>query len=131
MMVTNDRSGLERLSTVEPGFPRVLSMADEPPATRIVLDVSEELSWFRGHFPGQPVLPGIVQLHWATLVSRQLYGFGNVPREIKRLKFKNVVIPPRELELTVTRKGDREVGFNFQSLGDVNSEGYIVFADEA
>lgn len=130
-MITKDRPPLERLPTLEPGFPPMLAIADETPETRIVLDVSSDLSWFRGHFPGQPVLPGIVQLHWATLVSRSLYGFCSVPREIKRLKFKKVVLPPRQLELSVTRKGERDVLFRFTSNGEVNSEGLIVFTDEA
>jgi 3-hydroxymyristoyl/3-hydroxydecanoyl-(acyl carrier protein) dehydratase len=130
MLVPNDRPSLERLPIMEPGFPPVLSTADEAGETRIVLDVRADLCWFRGHFPGQPVLPGIVQLHWATLVSRSLFGFSGVPREIKRLKFRKVVVPPRELELAVTRQGEHNVRFRFTSSGDVNSEGQIVFADE-
>ena len=130
MMVTNDRSILERLSTTEQGFPRVLSISDEPPQTRILLDASSELCWFRGHFPGQPVLPGIVQLHWAILVSRVLYSFESVPLEIKRLKFKKVIVPPRTLELVVSQKGEQEVLFSYSSLGDRNSEGQIVFSDQ-
>lgn len=129
MMVTNDRSVLERLPTTEQGFPCVLSISDEPPQTRILLEVSSELCWFRGHFPGQPVLPGIVQLHWAILVCRVLYGFESVPLEIKRLKFKKVIVPPRTLELVVSQKGAHEVLFSFSSLGDRNSEGQIVFSD--
>lgn len=130
MMVTNDRSILEHLSTTEQGFPRILSVSDEPPQTRILLEVSSDLCWFRGHFPGQPVLPGIVQLHWAILVSHIIYGFGNPPLEIKRLKFKKVIVPPRTLELVVSQRGEHEVLFSISSLGDVNSEGQIVFSDQ-
>ncbi|MDH3547726.1 MAG: hypothetical protein OEQ16_00080 [Gammaproteobacteria bacterium] len=112
-----------------PGFPHVLSITDESPHTRVLLEVSSDLCWFRGHFPGQPVLPGIVQLHWATLVCRALYGFTNVPHEVKRLKFKKVVVPPRTLELVVSQQGEHEVLFRFSSLGDVNSEGKILFSE--
>ena len=111
------------------GFPRVLSISDEPPLTRLCLEISEDLPWFRGHFPGQPVLPGIVQLHWAVLVCRALYGFGDVPMEIKRLKFKKVLVPPQTVELLVTRQGDRETQFRFSSDGEENSEGRIVFPE--
>ena len=130
MILADDRSILERLSTTEQGFPHVLSISDEPPQTRILLEVSPELCWFHGHFPGQPVLPGIVQLHWAILVSRILYDFAGAPMEIKRLKFKKVIIPPRTLEHVVSKKGEHEVLFTFSSLGDVNSQGQIVFSDQ-
>jgi len=118
---------LRRLPTPGGGFPSVLSIGDEPPATRICLDVSEELSCFRGHFPGQPVLPGIVQLHWAVIVCRALYGFSDVPRDVKRLKFNKVVVPPRTLELWLSQPGEHEVQFRFSSDGDENSQGRIVF----
>jgi 3-hydroxymyristoyl/3-hydroxydecanoyl-(acyl carrier protein) dehydratase len=118
---------LRRLPAPGGGFPRVLSILDEPPATRLCLDIAEDLPWFQGHFPGQPVLPGMVQLHWAVLVCRALYGFDGVPREVKRLKFKNVLVPPRTAELLVTRRGEYEAQFRFSSNGEENSEGRIVF----
>ena len=128
-MSLDDHGLLEGLPLTAEGFPRVLSIADEPPHTRIVLDVSSDLCWFRGHFPGQPVLPGIVQLHWATLVCRSLYGFAGAPQEVKRLKFKKLVIPPTTLELAVSQDGERDALFCFSSLGDVHSEGKILFAE--
>ena len=128
-MNANGRDRLARLPLAEAGFPRILSVHDESSQTRILLDVSADLCWFSGHFPGHPVLPGIVQLHWATLVCRALYGFSNVPHEVKRLKFKKVVIPPREVELAVSREGEREALFRFSSLGDVNSDGKILFPE--
>jgi 3-hydroxymyristoyl/3-hydroxydecanoyl-(acyl carrier protein) dehydratase len=127
--ITADRLGLvTRLPMKAQGFPRVLSVAKESPHTCVLLDVSSDLCWFRGHFPGQPVLPGIVQLHWAILVCRGLYGFANVPHEVKRLKFKKVVVPPRDLELRVSCQSEGEVLFRFSSLDDVNSEGKILFS---
>jgi 3-hydroxymyristoyl/3-hydroxydecanoyl-(acyl carrier protein) dehydratase len=127
MTDTDQHPLLRRLPAPGGGFPRVLSIRDEASATRLCLDVAEDLSWFRGHFPGQPVLPGMVQLHWAVLVCRALYGFDDAPQEVKRLKFKNVVVPPRNLELLVTRKGAHEVQFRFSGDGEENSEGRIVF----
>ena len=127
MTDTDQHPLLQRLPAPGGGFPRVLSIHDEPPATRLCLDVAEDLPWFRGHFPGQPVLPGMVQLHWAVLVCRALYGFDDAPREVKRLKFKNVLVPPRTAELLETRRGEHEAQFRFSSDGDENSEGRIVF----
>jgi 3-hydroxymyristoyl/3-hydroxydecanoyl-(acyl carrier protein) dehydratase len=119
---------LVRLPGSSHSFPRILSVADDPPGIRLCLDIPADLSWFRGHFPNQPVLPGIVQLHWAIIISCALFEFAGPPDQIKRLKFKKVVIPPRVLELLVTRHGQQEVQFEFCSLGEQNSQGKLVFA---
>ncbi len=122
---------LVRLPDPNHSFPRILSVADDPPGIRLCLDIPEDLSWFRGHFPDQPVLPGIIQLHWATIISCALFGFGAPPDQIKRLKFKKVVVPPRVLELVVSRHGQQEVQFEFCSLGEQNSQGKLVFAESS
>ena len=119
---------LKRLRGLYDGFPDVASVSVGEDAIHIVLDVSPELSWFAGHFPGQPVLPGIVQTHWAVLVSRTLFGFDEAPPDIKRLKFKNIIVPPRTVTLTLARHGENEVQFRFASSDEDNSEGRIVFS---
>jgi 3-hydroxymyristoyl/3-hydroxydecanoyl-(acyl carrier protein) dehydratase len=111
------------------GSPRVLSVASEPRRAHIVLGVSTGLCWFRGHFPDMPILPGVVQLHWAILACRALYGFTGSPKEIKRLKFKKIVEPPAEIELAITRLGEREAKFAISSAGSRHCEGTIVFPE--
>ena len=113
------------------GSPCILSLISEPPRTSIGLGVPADLDWFRGHFPGQPVLPGIVQVHWAVLACRTVYGLPGSPREIKRLKFKRVVEPPAELELALARVGAHEAEFSFSNRGEPNSGGTLVFSETA
>lgn len=109
------------------GSPRVLLVASEQPLTSITLEVAAELDWFRGHFPGRPVLPGIVQLHWAVLACRVVFGLSGSPHEIKRLKFKRMIEPPAEVELALARAGAAQARFTFSSRGEQSSEGTIVF----
>jgi hypothetical protein len=112
-------------------MPRILSCIENPDGFCLLLDVTPDLSWFRGHFPGQPVLPGIVQLHWATLVASALFGFEDPPQQIKRLKFSKVIVPPRIVELQLALIDPLQVQFNFQGLGQQNSQGRLVFAEPA
>jgi 3-hydroxymyristoyl/3-hydroxydecanoyl-(acyl carrier protein) dehydratase len=92
----------------------------------IVFDITPELFWFRGHFPGNPVLPGIVQLHWATAIAKDHFGFTDNPLVIKRLKFKRLVTPPCHLSLTIEQHGNNEVQFNYRTGSDENSQGRLV-----
>ncbi len=115
------------IAGLEHNFPPVLSRINDFPKHRLLLDISPELVWFQGHFPGNPVLAGVVQLHWAVAVSLALFGFNEVPVEIKRLKFKSIVIPPRTLELSLEKTSENEVQFEFNSLGQIHSLGRLIF----
>lgn len=109
------------------GGPNVLGITIESQITSIRLDVADGLSWFRGHFPGQPVLPGIVQVHWAVQACQILYGFMHPPMEIRRLKFKRVITPPRPVTLRLFRQDKYGVQFVFASRDDEHSEGKLIF----
>jgi 3-hydroxymyristoyl/3-hydroxydecanoyl-(acyl carrier protein) dehydratase len=112
------------------GRPRILSVLDDVPDSRLLLDITPTLGWFRGHFPDRPILPGIVQVHWAVLVSAALFDFVRVPAVINRLKFKNVIVPPTVVELSVTRSTKVEVSFRYTGAGKQYSEGRLVFDGE-
>ena len=46
------------------------------------------LAHFAGHFPGLPILPGVVQLDWAMrLAAEQCFGCAHRVASIDRLKF--------------------------------------------
>lgn len=108
-------------------FPAVISVEAQEHAVALVLDITPTLAWFRGHFPGQPVLPGVVQLHWAAEVAAILFGLQGPPQQVKRLKFSNVIVPPRVVELHLERHGDREVQFRLEGGGLQNSQGRLVY----
>ena len=118
------------LQGITRNFPPVLSLVEDSSQHILRLDISSDLGWFRGHFPGTPVLAGVVQLHWAVSVSLDLFEFSEVPVEIKRLKFKNIVTPPRILELALNKTNESEVKFEFTSLDQIHSQGHLVFEKE-
>ena len=122
-------SRLVGLPDADDSFPRVSSLLDDAPNVRLLLEVAPEMFWFEGHFPGRPILPGVIQLHWAVIVTRALFGFSDMPREIKRLKFKKIVMPPQQLELLIGKRGSHEVQFEYCCLGEQNSQGRLVFAE--
>jgi 3-hydroxymyristoyl/3-hydroxydecanoyl-(acyl carrier protein) dehydratase len=108
-------------------FPTVISVSGESPEIRLELEVNEVLIGFRGHFPGNPVLAGIVQVHWAATFASNFFNYNHVPTEIKRLKFKNVVQPPATLELSLRQVAPDSVQFEFVSKEYSHSMGLLVF----
>ena len=118
--------------TVQSEFklPQITSWVKESARDVFLLDVSTDLEVFKGHFPGNPILPGIVQVHWAVGISMAVFSFRDAPFEIKRLKFKSIVQPPRVLELVLSRNAAGEILFKFTSTGQVHSMGCFVIEEE-
>ena len=112
-------------------FPEILAVINDGDTRRYELDISEQLFWFQGHFPGYPILPGVVQLRWAVELAQKNYDLRSVPREIMRLKFKSVIIPPAVVELTLTRLGPAEIQFGYADHEQEYSQGRLIFAETA
>jgi hypothetical protein len=96
-----------------------------------LVDVTEDLAWLDGHFPGAPILAGVVQLHWAAMLARGVFGLAAFPRDIVRLKFQRPVLPPALLELGLQRIDEHNVQFHFRSPGCAHSQGRLLFGTEA
>jgi len=110
-------------------FPIILSRAGEGDTRHFELDISEDLIWFDGHFPGYPVLPGVVQLRWAVELSQEYFGLRSVPHEVMRLKFKSIIVPPIVVKLSLKRLGPAETQFGYTGNGQEYSQGRLIFAE--
>ncbi len=60
------------------------------PVESVVLD---------GHFPGQPILPGLAQVHWAWSLASRYFPLPSAAQSLLQLKFSRVIRPGDELEL--------------------------------
>ena len=122
-----------RLSSVPGGedISAIRSWIEAPGHQRLLLEVSDSMSCFRGHFPGFPVLAGVVQLHWAARLAACLFGSGPEVSEIRQLKFRRAVIPPCWLELSLVQTRAKEVRFEWSSHNEVHAQGNLVFTGSA
>lgn len=101
------------------------------PQAAVTLDLVPQLRVFDGHFPGAPVLPGVVQLDWAIRYARE--AFADLPKHFLRaeqLKFLKPAIPPLQLELTLDwSAAARQLTFQYSSQLGPHASGRIVFGD--
>src|SRR5690606_31909499 len=52
------------------------------------LELQDDLCWFEGHFPTLPILPGVAQLHIASLLARRAWNIDVSGRDLSRVKFR-------------------------------------------
>ena len=103
-----------------------LSSDDE--AVVLSFFVQTDLDYFKGHFPNAPILAGVVQLHWAVEYAKEQFSFThrNV-QNLEVLKFKAVIVPGQNLQLTLTKKSNEKIIFSYVSDKGQHASGRIVF----
>ncbi len=76
--------------------------------------------WFDGHFPGQPILPGIAMIAMAFDAVREkeaLEGNCILLKAVKRVRFKKPVRPDEPFTLTIKREQKESgISYNFTIL---------------
>ena len=77
----------------------------ENPDEEICADVSvdEKSPWFSGHFPENPILPGIAQLNMVARVIALSTQENLCIKQLSRVKFKNLVRPNDMLKIRAKR----------------------------
>ena len=95
---------------------------------KISFRIPSELAYFKDHFPGQPILPGVVQLDWAIAVADKA-GIRGTIVAIERLKFTHLILPEKPVELLIQSLAQQPgFTFSYQHAGLVFSSGKIVHA---
>ncbi len=103
---------------------------DEMGNAFLELYIPEDLAWLKGHFPGQPVVPGVVQLHWATVLAKEVFEIPASFRAVDNLKFQSVILPDRHITLDlIYKKNNASASFQYRDTETLFSEGKIKFTD--
>jgi 3-hydroxymyristoyl/3-hydroxydecanoyl-(acyl carrier protein) dehydratase len=80
------------------------------------LVVPHELRYLRGHFPGAPIVPGVVQIKWAIVFARKLLQAGGEFAGMKAVKFLELMHPGDTATLKLDYSpADGELRFSFES----------------
>jgi 3-hydroxymyristoyl/3-hydroxydecanoyl-(acyl carrier protein) dehydratase len=109
-------------------WPAVTVQASSDTMLEVSLSLDSSLSYFRGHFPGKPVLPGIVQIHWVSTLASVLYSLTAKHYQLDNIKFLRMVLPPATLQLRLTLDRDKQaVSFTYMQQGERVSTGKVLF----
>ncbi len=89
--------------------------------------IEPDASWFDGHFPGNPVLPGIAQLAIVLDAVRKAGGKDMEVCGFRRVRFRQVIQPDDDLEISVSpNEKDGTYAFNIRANGEPACKGTMV-----
>jgi 3-hydroxymyristoyl/3-hydroxydecanoyl-(acyl carrier protein) dehydratase len=119
-------------------------MTAQPPVTRrgtgpdgeavFALAVEAALPAFQGHFPGDPLLPGVIQVDWAIRLGQEAYGDLGAFRGLEQVKFLRPVRPGTGLELRLALEpgaGGRRLRFQYLDPAGRVSSGTVQFQNQS
>lgn len=79
--------------------------------------------WFKGHYPGNPVLPGVVQLHGAIQLGQKIFVDGACPHKVTQVKFKEMILPNASVMLILKFKPEQSLlKFYYQKPNETDGQ---------
>ena len=80
------------------------------------IQVPPDSPWFSGHFPGDPILPGVAQIGMVKNVIQQARGQDLSVSSVRRVRFKQIIRPDDKLNLTAAPLKENAGAYSFRIL---------------
>lgn len=107
-----------------------LKNADILSSNEIIMEaeVRPDSPWFSGHFPGEPILPGVAQIEMALDAIKRLNRKSLGISGVKRVRFKQVIRPDDKLRITVAPHKKDALSYPFRIMvnGELVSSGILM-----
>jgi 3-hydroxymyristoyl/3-hydroxydecanoyl-(acyl carrier protein) dehydratase len=113
-------------------MPAVVSASVDAHRAVYAIDIDADLHAFEGHYPGNPIVAGVVQVDWAMRFAREAFADALQPVDwdafagIDQLKFHQIIRPGERLELHLNWSAETgRLAFSFESESGRKSAGQI------
>ena len=109
-----------------PRWPELLAVQTQPEGLQLSLHLSPQLVWFRGHFPGTPILAGVAQVHIAMQLASEHLPLQGTFTRLEMLKFQQPLRPGQRVTLELRWEvARRRLHFQFLLAGAPASSGRL------
>jgi len=109
-------------------FPEVDQVEHSEDTFTLSLTIPETVYYFSGHFPQAPILPGVVQVHWALHYLNKHFAMQvSDYKTIDALKFQVIIAPNYQLKLCLKKLNENKFSFSYSSDHGNHSSGRVVY----
>lgn len=106
-------------------------MKESGPTITAQIQVPDDAIWFDGHFPDDPILPGIAQLSIVVDLLEDTLGYHVAPTQISRVRFKRAIRPLETMTVQIIPKSPPQIyGFRISSGEDHACSGNMIIAEK-
>jgi len=122
---------MQILQQERPKLPIVEQVAGADLSWQLQLKIPQDLTYFSGHFPTAPVLPGVVQVDWAMHFARQYMSLPSDFLGMEVLKFQQLIRPADAVLLSLRFEPEKnKLYFSFTVADKACSSGRILLAGQ-
>jgi len=91
------------------------------------VEIDMDSPWFSGHFPGDPILPGIAQLGIVFEAIEQSTHQKLIVSGVSRVRFKRIIRSGDRLKIVITpvEKAPGSYSFRFMAEGELAAKGMM------
>jgi len=109
-------------------WPEILSVKNQEDEIILNCCLPEQLIYFDGHFAQQPILPGVVQVHWAEFYGRKYFQVQGKFKQLEALKFQLLLLPAQRVSISLRYDTEKQkLFFSYQSEAGTHSSGRICY----
>ncbi len=124
--IKTDIAAIFESNVAEPIMQNVVKTNSEFIADMVFL---KDSAYFTGHFPGQPILPGVIQLYFVMNFIKKYFHITPNDYHILKLKFSNLILPNTNIHFELIRVSENEFIFSYSGNNSKYSNGMIVIKD--
>jgi AMP-binding enzyme/FabA-like domain len=109
-------------------FPQLQFLSQKDGYVELSLRVQADLRYFTGHFPGEPILPGVTQLTWVEKYGKLFFPITQPFSSMEVIKFKKIIRPDDKLTLQLRwNQSNGKLYFDFSSAIESHSSGRLLY----
>lgn len=92
------------------------------------VEVGPDSPWFSGHFPGEPILPGVAQLEMVFDTIQEFSHKALKVSGIRKVRFKQIIRPNDSIRIIARPRKQGSISFSFRVMvkGQLACSGIMV-----
>ena len=96
------------------------------------VEIDPEAAWFSGHFPGNPIVPGVIQLAMAFELVQASHAAPVRLSLLRRVRFKQIIRPGDRPDIAVRQNADGGNTYSFRLMlaADAACTGTLIVEEE-